>query len=361
MSNQPGRKLVVCADGTWNPVEKTKEGVFISTNVSKLAASLARHDQHGREQILRYFEGVGTNPEEKVGGGAFGYGLSDTIVRAYEFLVDTYEPGDTLHFFGFSRGAYTVRSLAGMLARSGLLRRSAKDRLQEAFALYRSRAKDDYTDHVKTRVFRQMYSREVDVEFIGVWDTVGSLGIPFIRYKIAQLLGYEWQFHDVELGPHIRHACHALAIHERRSKFRPSVWQKPVDRTNQTLEQVWFCGAHGDVGGGYAESDHSDVTLAWMIERASDPMRGGLAFRPTWKADAGWRGEAARLPFHSEFKGFFRILDWLAGFKSGTMREFNKAAIPDYETCEEIHPTVAQRRANPINGDFWPPTFDPAP
>jgi uncharacterized protein (DUF2235 family) len=349
VSSGAGKKIVICSDGTWNPVEKLADGSFISTNVSKLAGALARIDAQGRPQVLGYFEGVGTHPEEKVGGGAFGAGLSANLSRAYAFLVDTYEPGDTIHLFGFSRGAYTVRSLAGMIANSGILRRDAKATVDDAFALYRDRSTMTSTDSIKARVFRQMHAQEAEIEFVGVWDTVGALGIPLMRYGLAQWLGYSWKFHSVTLGSHIRHACHALAIHEKRSQFVPTLWSKETARTNQTLEQVWFSGAHADVGGGYKETGLSDITLDWMIQQASLPNKGGLVFRPGWQADYGCSPDP-EAQLHSEFKGFFKML-------GGTERKFRDPVDPTFETCESLHPTVLDRRKLAQASDFWPDSF----
>jgi len=354
----PGRKLVVSADGTWNQVEKADADTFVSTNVSKLASALARTDAQGNPQILCYLEGVGTHPEERIGGGAFGAGLSVNLLRAYRFLVERYEPGDSLHFFGFSRGAFTVRSLAGMLANSGLLRRDAQVTIDDAFALYRDRSPQTSSSSVRARVFRQMHSNEVKIKFLGVWDTVGTLGVPLLTHRIWQWLGYSWEFHDVELCDQILHACQALAIHEQRSKFVPSIWKKPTSKPDQTLEQVWFCGAHADVGGGYRESALSDLALEWMINRASSPDRGGLAFQPTWKTDCGWRGDAEGV-LHSEFTGFFAHLDRIAGKRQGVQREFQKLRNdPNFETGETLHESVNKRYAANVKTAFWPPTFE---
>jgi uncharacterized protein (DUF2235 family) len=351
-----GRKLVVCADGTWNRVEKEDADTFVSTNVSKLASALERIDADGNPQILCYLEGVGTHPEERLGGGAFGVGLSANVIRAYDFLVQTYEAGDTLHFFGFSRGAYTVRSLAGLLGNSGLLRRGASASVEDAFALYRERSEKSTQDSVRARVFRQMHAHEVDIEFIGVWDTVGTLGVPFWGYKIWKWLGYAWEFHDMKLGPHIRNAYQALAIHEQRSKFRPALWQKPRDRPNQNLKQLWFCGGHADVGGGYREKGLSDLALKWIIESAQSPEGGGLAFRKEWQSECNWNGDI-KAPRHSEFKGAFALLDRLSGRPSGWQRAY--ASFTDgLETGEDLHPSVEVRYATQLPGDFWPSTFE---
>jgi uncharacterized protein (DUF2235 family) len=304
---------------------------------------------------LCYLEGVGTHPEERIGGGAFGVGLSRNILQAYQFLVDSYESGDSVHLFGFSRGAYTVRSLAGLIGNSGLLRRNAKASVGDAFALYRDRAKSSSPNSVRARVFRQMHSHEIDIQFIGVWDTVGTMGVPLLSYKLWQALGYSWEFHDVNLGPHIRHAFQALAIHEQRSKFRPAVWEKPTARTDQTLQQVWFSGAHADVGGGYRDSGLSDLSLAWMIDCASNPAYGGLRFRQRWRSDCGWQGDP-RAERHSEFKGFFALLDRLSGRPLGSLRECGKSS-EGCETGEQLHASVGQRYSPAVSGDFWPESF----
>jgi uncharacterized protein (DUF2235 family) len=351
----PGRKLVVCADGTWNEVEKVDADAFVSTNVSKLARALERKDAQGNSQILCYLEGVGTHPEERLGGGAFGAGLSANIIRAYDFLVRIYEPGDSLHFFGFSRGAYTVRGLAGLLLNSGLLRRGASASVEDAFALYRDRSDKSTPKSVRASVFRLMHSHEVEIEFIGVWDTVGTLGVPFFGYKIWQWLGYAWEFHDMQLGAHVRNAYQALAIHEQRSKFRPALWQKEAG-SKQNLKQVWFCGGHADIGGGYREKGLSDLSLKWMIDSAQSPAQGGLAFRKNWQSECDWNGDinATR---HSEFKGLFAFMDRWSGRPCGWLREYGKP-MSGWETDEDLDPSVEERYASKLPGDFWPKTFE---
>jgi len=133
------KKLVVCADGTWNEVEKAQSGKHLSTNVAKLAAALLPTDIHGVPQLLCYLEGVGTHRGERLKGGMFGFGISRNIGRAYEFLVRSYEPEDEIWIFGFSRGAFTARSLAGMIRDCGLLKLAHIDRIGDAMALYRDR------------------------------------------------------------------------------------------------------------------------------------------------------------------------------------------------------------------------------
>jgi hypothetical protein len=206
-------------------------------------------------------------------GGAFGAGLSRNVLDAYRFLVHTYEPGDRLYLFGFSRGAFTARSLAGLIRNCGIPRPEHADRIGEAWALYRSRASRPTS--VAATLFRRAYSYETEIRFIGVWDTVGALGIPALpgprpfRWLVNRF-NRRWSFHDTELSSWVNGAFHALAIDEQRSAFAPTLWhQQPgAFAKGQELKQVWFAGVHTDVGGGYPDSGLSDITLHWMVDHA---------------------------------------------------------------------------------------------
>ena len=190
----------------------------------------------------------------------------------YRFLVERYEPGDELFLFGFSRGAFTARSLAGLIRNAGILRREHAGRVDEAYRLYRARGDLAHPSGIESRIFRRWYSHEPDVHFIGVWDTVGALGIPGMRGRLAERM---WGFHDTQLSSHVSNAFHALAIDERRRPFAPTLWDRPADAPGQTLEQVWFAGVHSDVGGGYPNPGLSEIALLWMAGRAA---ACGLAF-----------------------------------------------------------------------------------
>ena len=270
------KKLIVCADGTWSDVDRASA----RTNVAKIHRALQTWAVEGVNQWVCYVSGVGTTFGEALSGGAFGYGLTRNILQAYHFLIDNYEPGDELYFFGFSRGAYTVRSLAGFIRNSGLLKRECRNRVDEAWKLYRSRSTETQPNEQEAIEFRAKYSWEPELAFIGVWDTVGSLGIPDGSLKLlslfSRLFGYDWQFHDVKLSRKVGHAYHALSIHERRSTFMPTLWEKQEGTETQVLEQVWFPGTHCDVGGGYNAAGLSDGALYWMIEKAK---ACGLLFR----------------------------------------------------------------------------------
>jgi uncharacterized protein (DUF2235 family) len=212
-----------------------------------------------------YDQGVGTgNLWDRWLGGAFGAGLEKNVVDAYRFIMHNYEEGDRLFLFGFSRGAYTARSTVGLLRNSGLLKKAHADHMREAWALYRS---DVHPNDEAARGFRAEYASEVDVHFLGVWDTVGARGIPVRGLRWFTMRKY--RFHDVQLSGIVKNAYHAAAIDERRSPFRPSLWE-PVRKEGQHVEQVWFTGVHSDVGGGYAEPGLCDAALLWMTDKARD-------------------------------------------------------------------------------------------
>jgi uncharacterized protein (DUF2235 family) len=271
------KRLVVCCDGTWNRPDQLDNGVAAPTNVSKVALGVAREDGGGTAQLLHYQPGVGTRRLERIRGGAFGLGLSRNVRECYRFLVECYEPGDELYFFGFSRGAFTARSTVGLVRNAGILRAQHVDRIKDAYRLYRARSDRTHPRGTEARIFRRMYSHpDTDIRFVGVWDTVGSLGIPIdgVRLPFVTKL---WSFHDTTLSSHVRFAHQALAIDERRGPFRPTLWEQQEEAADQTLQQVWFAGVHCDVGGGYSDPALAEIPLLWMVERARDC---GLVFEP---------------------------------------------------------------------------------
>lgn len=253
------KRIVICSDGTWQtPNQKN------TTHVVEMARSVLPTDPDGTVQVVFYDWGVGTEGGiRRWAGGISGVGIRRNIRDCYRFLMHNYEDGDEIYLFGFSRGAYTVRSLAGLIRNCGVLQKTEAARLGEAYDMY---CRDDAgPDSEEARCFRSAHSREAMIEFIGVWDTVGALGIP-VR-GLSRLTGSLRQFHDVELSSYVKHGCHALAIDERRSPFRPSLWQfKP--KPGQIVEQVWFSGDHSNVGGA-SDPTLGEPAFAWMKERAS--------------------------------------------------------------------------------------------
>ncbi|MBI3223556.1 MAG: DUF2235 domain-containing protein [Mycolicibacterium cosmeticum] len=264
------KSLVICCDGTWNTPDQKSP-----TNVTKMALALADVDDRGREQRVFYHQGVGSSPRERLRGGAFGFGLSRDVRDAYRFLVQNYDPGDRLYFFGFSRGAFTARSTAGFVRNCGILRRQEEGRIDEAYKLYRDRNK--HPRSLAATIFRRSYSYESRIRFIGVWDTVGALGVPVDGLHVISWLNRRWQFHDTDLSTTVDAAFHAVSIDEQRGPFRPTLWsQQSPPPEGQVVEQVWFSGAHCDVGGGSVERSLSDIPLLWMAHRAG---ARGLSYR----------------------------------------------------------------------------------
>jgi uncharacterized protein (DUF2235 family) len=266
------KRLIVCCDGTWNTPDQLSSGRPSPTHVTRLALAIAPTDSSGVEQRMFYHRGVGTTRWERIRGGAFGLGLSRNVRDCYRFLVANFEPGDEIFLFGFSRGAFTARSTAGFIRNSGILRPEHADHVGEAYNLYRSR--QAHPRGVEATLFRRTYSHETRIRCIGVWDTVGALGVPINGLRLLNVLNRRNEFHDTDLSTTVDAAFQALAIDESRKPFRPAIWNKQPSSTPQEVEQVWFAGCHCDVGGGYADHTIADIPLRWMIKNA---MRQGLA------------------------------------------------------------------------------------
>ena len=251
------KRIIYCADGTWDEPGK-------NTNVYKIYKAI----QVNAAQVPHYDDGVGSDGLliQKLVGGAFGTGLFRKVKEGYTKLAHDYEKGDDIFIFGFSRGAYTARSLAGMVAACGLPTANFSDEVVDtAFEAYRNKSERAalLADLNKTC---DMFDAKLTM--IGVWDTVGSLGIPALFGGVSPLL---YGFLDTNLHPNVLNAYHAMAIDERRAEFLPTLWTAPAP--GQNLEQVWFTGVHCDVGGSYpSDSDGSalsDLTLAWMMNKAA--------------------------------------------------------------------------------------------
>ncbi|GAB3994504.1 DUF2235 domain-containing protein [Nocardioides marmoraquaticus] len=253
------KRLVVSCDGTWSA-----RGIGRRTNVLRLHDLVAVPGTGPVEQRKHYVPGVGTRWGERLLGGLTGYGLSQNVMAAYAWLVDGFEPGDAIQLLGFSRGAYTARSVAGLVRMAGVLRPEHRDRVREAYDLYRD---DTHPDDPAAVAWRARYAVETDVELVGVWDTVGALGIPVVVPGLGHWVRRRYSFHDVQLSRRVRNGVHVVAVDERRRAFRPTLWQSERDAPGQRIEQVWFAGAHEDVGG-HDPSGLSELTLWWMASRA---------------------------------------------------------------------------------------------
>jgi len=222
----------------------------------------------GIDQVVLYTYGVGTGGGlDTFTGGAFGRGMEQNVRSMYRFLVHNYEPGDEIYLFGFSRGAFTVRTLAGFINRVGLLQKDDEYYTAELYALYESGTAKGAPEW--QHVFRNIKeSRPAPpILFIGVWDTVGALGAPGLLGQLFNRGKYE--YHDVGLNASIQNAFHALAVDEQRKPFAPALWTKPVG-WNGRLEQVWFAGVHSNVGGSYSPDGLANEALHWMVEKAEE-------------------------------------------------------------------------------------------
>ena len=295
------KRLVVCCDGTWNRADADTV-----TNIEKIARTIESDPSHtgGVPQQVLYLAGVGTAgyKTDRLLGGAFGFGLFANVKTAYRWLALNYEPDDEIFIFGFSRGAYTARSLAGMIGRIGLLKGEAlvDGKLGEACERYQLRATPK-ASWSSPEAFKAEFCHEsVPIKFLGVFDTVGALGVPgAVRRR--------HQFHDVVLGGAVETARQALAIDEPRMKFEPCLWEQPVPQWDpRRIKQVWFEGCHSDVGGGYksAEAGLSNTALLWM---AAEAQAQGLVF----DVDLFERQLRGRAPMlrHDPSKPLYRFLD----------------------------------------------------
>jgi uncharacterized protein (DUF2235 family) len=245
------KRIIFYADGTWDSPPN-------DTNVYKLFKATPITSN----QVAFYDDGVGSDgtPLEKLAGAAIGEGIFQKIRDGYTKIAHVYNQGDDIFIFGFSRGAYTARSLAGMIAICGLPTGAFDDDLvNAAFQAYRNPA--------QRAAFNAKYPLfDAKLKMVGVWDTVGSLGLPAIVGGVDPVV---YGFLDTSLHPDVLNAYQALAIDERRVEFPPTLWTSPP-AAGQVLEQVWFSGVHCDVGGGYPETGLSDITFSWMIGKAQN-------------------------------------------------------------------------------------------
>ncbi|MGC8121862.1 DUF2235 domain-containing protein [Marinobacter sp. VGCF2001] len=287
------KNIIICSDGTWQSPESDT-----ATHVLRLAEAISPEDAAGNNQVVFYDWGVGTEGD-KFSGGIAGKGIDKNIQDCYRFVVHNYEPGDALYLFGFSRGAYTVRSLAGLIRNCGILRREHAEKVGHAYTLYRNRGPASAPGREKAAKFRKNYAvADVSrIHFIGVFDTVGALGIP------APFLGTlgtdRYLFHDTEPSSIINHARHAVSIDENRQDFEPALWR---EKAGIDVKQVWFAGVHTDIGGGYPDHSLGDVAGAWM---AKEVQTCGLALERhfVWRLNPDYAGKQ-----HNEYKGFYKAM-----------------------------------------------------
>ncbi len=245
------KRIVICCDGTGNEYGQN------NTNVVETYALVEKNES----QYAYYDPGVGTGGWEynevtgnlrAISDKATGVGLQRNVEDAYRYLMGCYESGDQIYLFGFSRGAFTVRSLAGMLYKCGLLTAGHENLIEYASKIYNTHGNDDIA-----KGFRDTFCQRCPIQFIGVWDTVESLALN---------AGKKW--HDASLNPDVSYGYHALSIDEERCDFQPALWDETNTHKGQVIQQVWFAGVHSDVGGWYDERGLSNIALHWILEKS---------------------------------------------------------------------------------------------
>jgi len=372
------KRIAVLIDGTWN-----KEGSGADTNVAKLdsarkiQAFIKATAADGTLQHVHYHDGVGTEGDliQKLLGGFIGLGLKKIIQDVYEFIVADYAAGDELYIVGFSRGAYAARALAGLIGASGIQRKLDANVFEVAWQHYRvapAVRKQPQTAGSSDRktladynmlATKQSFHDTRTITCVGVWDTVGSYGIPagiglaaLARYFTLAMLG----FHDTSFGDHVKVGLHAIAVDERRRPFVPTFWtilkgEKPKGH----VEQTWFAGAHSNVGGGYSDSGLSDEALIWMIARVQ--ALTGLEFdvqavKSNTKPNIGGVvvDSAQGWPIDHMFPHYRAILSPIAihhGY-------FSNSEDPTEEHINErVHWSVIAKRAGTAANRYSPPNL----
>lgn len=325
------KRIVVCCDGTWNADDTQTD----DTNVALIARSVHGSQQTGGAlQVVLYLRGVGTSglKLETFIEGATGVGVDDNIRSAYQFICQNYIPGDEIYLFGFSRGAFTARSLVGLITACGILFRQSLKALPDAWKYYRSPK-----PHSPAAFAQQCQAQchlQPEVTFLGVWDTVGSLGIPgsLLAAKNKELFA----FHDTSPSPLVKRGAHALAIDEHRHDFTPTFWTGAAP-PGTSIRQVWFAGAHSDVGGGYRTRSLADIPLVWMAKQAE---AAGLALDWTCLPDQQLLDPTA--PAHDSSSGLFALDRYhptirAIGMKKPTVK-FNESL---YEALDENGQPIA--------------------
>lgn len=382
------KRITICMDGTWQKLRQDRP-----TNIGIIARSIAHRDGDV-PQIVLYTQGVGSSIDAldsrhkmRIGalgeslasfaGGLFGEGLEDAILDTYLRLAFNYEPGDEIYIFGFSRGAFSARSLAALIGKCGIVSRRFAEKAPDAFEMYRD--PNISPDSERAREFRLKYGkreyvgperRHADhrplIKYLGIFDTVGQRGLPSALGVLSNWTNRRYAFHDLALGGHVHSARHALAIDERRRAFPPTLWSNLGDLKKQALEtntpcrfaERWFIGRHGDVGGG-SESTLSSFPLAWIVEGAA---LAGLAFDRTRDSPLNEAlheacldpGQIIRGP---GFFGALHPINW-----SGTYRKIlPPKTVGTRDMADELlDVSVAMRTVSPsVRKRYLPPTLRP--
>ena len=393
------KNIAIFCDGTWQHLSQRHP-----TNIALMARSILPQAPGGTPQTVYYDDGVGVgdgvlNHATHILGGALGSGLEHKILRAYEILSLNYQPGDRIFIFGFSRGAYTARSLAGLLRWLWIPKRENVGQVEEALRIYRTRPRrdepqwkenifqdsagrfrDDYCHPGDTFLENQDYHPQepaslkpkIDkawIAYVGVLDTVGALGLPYAA-PLAGLVNTAFSFHDASLSKMVRSARHAVSIDERRDTFPPTLWDNisaqnrnagaqdlPADQ--RPYQQHWFPGHHGAIGGGGEDGGLSLAPMLWVAQGAA---RAGLAFdQRLMKAFAAAADCTAYVPDPAHNLGSLPQEVWGMSDRAGpdNVEDLSLAARlrwikrPDYRSAPLRRPHLLDALNAP-----WPPGDD---
>jgi uncharacterized protein (DUF2235 family) len=339
------KNIVVCCDGTGNEIERNLSNVL----------KLFRITNKNEEQRVYYSAGIGTiassdawsrlrQNAKAVFALATGYGLDDDILGAYDFICRHYERGDAIFLFGFSRGAYTVRAVAGMIHMLGLLPVDQLNIAGYALRSYKQASEaDDF--NIAWHFSKVSGARDARIKFLGVWDTVASVLVPRRDRIVPQLMTLP----HTRRNPSVEVFRHAISIDERRRMFRLNRWiepqpfvMNPFDKSAppvpQDIKQVWFAGVHGDIGGGYSEDESglAKFPLDWMIREATahglrinSAMRNHLVLgRPRAGASTVFVKPDATADAHDSMTWGWRLLEWIP--KSARWREWPRPELAGF-------------------------------
>lgn len=345
-----GKRVALFLDGTWNTVQN-------NTNVWRAKALCVKSN----DQISYYNQGVGTLFGQRFMGGAFGYGLDGEVIKAYEWLVENFESGDHIFIFGFSRGAFTARALSGLISECGLLTPGSPLSVGQLYDRYQKRSARSIRQIVKRQDselnieerWMKWYSRPTPIWFIGVWDTVGALGIPFGRIPFVSRSEYNFLQTDLWIDNDV--AYHAMAIDEHRAAFKPTLWTWRYAKddpkatggfsfpTVERVEQRWFVGAHANVGGGYNDDILAQRPLRWLLDKA---VARGLVLKDLVRIDPIEQEGRVRNSFLQMAFGIYALFHLFIPF----FRKLGRATIetPDgtkYPINETIDKSVFSRWA----------------
>lgn len=320
------KNIIVLSDGTGQ-----EGGQGNNTNIYKLFNMLV---DRSPEQIVFYDRGIGTGTRKILSMGT-GLGFSKNVQDGYRFIFDNYQTGDQIFLLGFSRGAATVRSLSSFIHYFGILPQSRPELISKAYNIYKIKNKAKRDNQAKAFIVKHhtMWAR---VKFLGCYDTVAALGIPvpLICELVDRIPAFRHKFHDFSLSESVEHAYQALALDDERKEFHPVLWDTDI-KSYQTVRQVWFCGMHTDVGGGYAEQQLSDIPMSWMIKMAE---KYGLKIYPDHKVEV-----------HEDINGFMHNSRGTLFSKIYTKKQRNW----DNKRTDKpvIHESVLKRTKNKSNTD----------